>query len=74
MESKRSILRKPFQLPVLQKSIREALERGASRDGCTRRRRPRAAILAAPSGGNEIIVAPVQTFVASVQAPELRPV
>jgi len=31
-ESKRAILRKPFQLPALEKSIREALER-AGRDG-----------------------------------------
>ena len=32
-QSKFAILRKPFQLPVLEKSVREALERGAARDG-----------------------------------------
>jgi PAS domain S-box-containing protein len=32
-ESKRAILRKPFQLPALEKSIREALERAAAPDG-----------------------------------------
>jgi hypothetical protein len=26
-------LRKPFQLPVLEKSVREALERGTAREG-----------------------------------------
>jgi hypothetical protein len=31
-ESKMAILRKPFQLPALEKSIREALERAAARD------------------------------------------
>jgi PAS domain S-box-containing protein len=31
-ESKRAILRKPFQLPALEKSIREALERVAAQD------------------------------------------
>jgi DNA-binding NtrC family response regulator len=31
-ESKLAILRKPFQLPALEKSIREALERAAARD------------------------------------------
>jgi CheY-like chemotaxis protein len=34
-ESKRAILRKPFQLPALEKSIREALERGMARDGAS---------------------------------------
>jgi PAS domain S-box-containing protein len=34
-ESKRAILRKPFQLPALEKSIREALERGLARDGAS---------------------------------------
>ena len=32
-QSQFAILRKPFQLPVLEKSVREALERGAARDG-----------------------------------------
>src|SRR5262249_295853 len=32
-ESKRAILRKPFQLPALEKAIREALERVATQDG-----------------------------------------
>jgi DNA-binding NtrC family response regulator len=32
-ESKRAILRKPFQLPALEKSIREALERATAPDG-----------------------------------------
>ena len=31
-ESRFAILRKPFQLPALEKSIREALERGAARE------------------------------------------
>ena len=31
-QSQFAILRKPFQLPALEKSIREALERGAARD------------------------------------------
>jgi hypothetical protein len=34
-ESKRAILRKPFQLPALEKSIREALDRGVARDGAS---------------------------------------
>jgi CheY-like chemotaxis protein len=32
-QSQFAILRKPFQLPVLEKSVREALERGAAREG-----------------------------------------
>jgi PAS domain S-box-containing protein len=32
-QSRFAILRKPFQLPVLEKSVREALERGAAREG-----------------------------------------
>ena len=32
-QSQFAILRKPFQLPLLEKSVREALERGAARDG-----------------------------------------
>ena len=38
-ESRFAILRKPFQLAALEKSMREALERGAARENDTPRRR-----------------------------------